>query len=90
MEPDARDYELWIAPQQVDCVGVGPMKCMLVKRSADAEWEYFYNGIEGFTYQPGFNYRLRVRETEVRNPPADGSSLHYRLLELVEKTPVPT
>lgn len=53
----------------VDCVGVGPMKCMQVRRSAQQPWELFYTGIEGFTFEPGYQYRLKVRVTPVENVP---------------------
>ncbi|WP_392588886.1 DUF4377 domain-containing protein [Serratia ureilytica] len=69
----------------VDCVGVGPMKCMQVRRSAQQPWELFYTGIEGFTFEPGYQYRLKVRVTPVENVPADASSLRYRLIEQLEK-----
>lgn len=32
-------------------------------------------------------YVLEVEITEVKDPPADGSSLHYRLVRTVESTP---
>jgi len=69
----------------VDCVGVGPMKCMQVRRSAQQPWELFYTGIEGFTFEPGYQYRLKVRVTPVENVPADASSLRYTLIEQLEK-----
>ena len=85
--PSGRQARMWIAPELVDCVGVGPQKCMLVRESEDAEWEFFYGGIEGFTYTEGVSYVLDVEIFEVEDPPADGSSLEYRLVEIVESTP---
>lgn len=85
--PSSREARLWIAPEQVDCEGVAPMRCMLVKESEDAEWEFFYGGIEGFTYTEGVSYVLDVEIFEVEDPPADGSSLEYRLVRTVESTP---
>ena len=86
--PSSREARLWIAPERVDCVGVGPQKCMLVKESEDADWRFFYDGIEGFTYTEGVSYVLDVEIFEVKDPPADGSSLEYRLVRIVESTPV--
>ena len=78
---------MYVGPQLVDCVGSGPQKCMLVKARPDAEWGLFYDGIEGFTFEPGYTYVLRVAVRRIENPPADGSSRAYRLVELVEKKP---
>lgn len=38
--------------------------------------------IEGFEYQIGHRYDLRVRRTIMANPPADASSYTYKLLEI--------
>lgn len=86
----ARDAEvvLYVAPYPRECTGVGVMQCMLVKERPQDEWRLFYGGIEGFEYEAGFSYRLRVLRRPVRNPPADGSSVSWRLLQVLEKTPV--
>ncbi|REF45220.1 uncharacterized protein DUF4377 [Serratia ficaria] len=70
----------------VDCVGVAPMKCMQVRHSAQQPWELFYTGIEGFTFEPGYRYRLKVQVTALENVPADASSLRYTLIEQLEKS----
>lgn len=79
---------LYINSELVDCEGVGPQKCMQMRRAPDEEWELFYNQIEGFTFEPGFTYELRVRVTPAADVPADASSLQYKLVEVVAKTPV--
>nr|MDE0502223.1 DUF4377 domain-containing protein [bacterium] len=78
---------MWVGPELVDCVGVGPRECLLVKESEEADWEFFYDGIEGFDHIEGVSYVLEVEITEIKDPPADASSLHYRLLRIVESTP---
>ncbi|HEX8274296.1 MAG TPA: DUF4377 domain-containing protein [Longimicrobiaceae bacterium] len=77
---------LLVAPFQRECQGMVVMQCMQVKERPQDEWQNFYDGIEGFRYEPGFSYRLRVLKTPVPNPPADGSSVEWRLLEVLEKT----
>lgn len=84
---EGRVVRMWVGPDLVDCVGVGPRKCLLVKESEDADWEFFYDGIEGFIHTEGVSYVLEVEITEIEDPPADGSSLHYRLVRTVESTP---
>jgi hypothetical protein len=64
------------------------MECLQVREAADRPWQYFYSDIEGFTFEPGFDYELRVREEKVANPPADGSSLRWTLVRVVSKQAV--
>ncbi len=45
-------------------------------------WFKFYNNIEGFDYQLGYIYDIKVVVEQVDNPPADGSSLKYTLQEI--------
>ena len=77
---------LYVAHFRVDCVGVAPMKCLQVRETPNAEWRMFYDGIEGFDYEEGYDYELRVRTEEVENPPADASSIRWILEEVVSKT----
>lgn len=41
----------------------------------------------GFSYEPGYRYTLRIARRVIENPPADGSSAAYRLLEILAKVP---
>ena len=78
----------WVNSYRVDCVGVGPMKCMLVQKGETPEpgkWTNFYSKIEGFEYEPGFIYKLKVKEEQLENVPADASSIKYTLVEVLEK-----
>ena len=84
------EKEILVAHFLSDCVGVGPQQCLNVRESAEAEWTLQYDPIEGFEYEAGYDYRLRIRETTVANPPADASSIRWSLIEELEKTPVAT
>jgi len=77
---------MYVGPETAECVGVGPMTCLLVKYEKDSEWTMFYENIAGFEYEPGFEYELLVEKTKVDNPPADSSSIKYEMVELVNKT----
>ena len=79
---------LYVGPELVDCVGVAPMQCMQVKEDPNGEYQNFFSSIEGFTFEPGYTYELRVNVESIANPPADGSSLRYTLVEIVSQTPV--
>lgn len=81
---------IYVAPNQADCVGVGPQKCLQIKDgSLDQPWKLHYVPIKGFDYEPGYLYQLRIRETKVNNPPADGSSVAWELIAVEAKTPQP-
>ena len=77
---------LIIAPQTVECEGIDIQECLQVKESRTANWEYFYDHIGGFNYEPGYEYVLKVKTEEIENPPADGSSTRVILQEQVSKT----
>ncbi len=86
------DPEIWfetmyVAPQKVPCTGMIPTECLMVRESSTAEWTNIFDTIHGFEWEPGFNYKIRVMINEIENPPADGSSRYYRLVQVLEKTP---
>jgi hypothetical protein len=61
----------------------------MVRHSAAHQWQLLYEGIQGFDFEPGFNYILYVRRTHVGNPPQGGSSVVYHLIRVIEKTAMP-
>jgi len=77
---------IYVGQRQVDCVGVAPQKCLLVKEKPGDDWTMYYDQIQGFDYEPGYEYELRIVEEEVENPPADASSIRWTLVEVVSKT----
>jgi hypothetical protein len=83
--PSPAGQSFFVHESMVDCEGASPMRCMQVRGSESEEWTWFYDGIEGFEHEEGYRYELRVEVTEVENPPADGSSKRYRLVEVVSK-----
>ena len=85
--PSERIAVMDIASERVPCVGEGFQECLRVREHPDTAWTLFYNSIEGFEFEPGFEYTVRVAIRRVDNPPADGSSLAYRLLAILHKAP---
>ena len=79
---------LFVGPNLVDCVGVAPQKCMQVKENPEDPWKLFYDQIEGFEYEEGYLYELKISQEVVPNPPADSSSLKLKLEEIVSQTQV--
>lgn len=51
----------------------------VLSESSPSQW------IEGFDFEEGFRYRIEVERREVADPPADGSSLSYRLLRVLSR-----
>ncbi|MFW5741497.1 MAG: DUF4377 domain-containing protein [Myxococcota bacterium] len=88
VEPEPSGRTMYVHEQQVDCQGEGPMRCMQVREDSDGEWTWFYDSIEGFEYEEGYRYELRVEVSDVDEPPAGGSSKRYRLIEIVSKEKV--
>jgi hypothetical protein len=66
-------------------IAVGPVLTLLVQEGNNIgtnSWTKFYSNIEGFAYEPGKIYNLSVKVEPIENPPADGSSLKYTLVEV--------
>ena len=85
---DAVEDRFLIQHHKVGCEGEGIQTCMLTRRSEQDSWSNFYGGIEGFEYEWGYQYELRVQVTEVIDPPADASSRAYSMIEMVSKVEV--
>lgn len=80
----------WVNSRKVDCMGVGAMSCMQVQKGNNIEekqWQNFYSSIEGFNYEPGYIYKLRVKEERFpeEKVSADASSIKYTLVKVVDK-----
>jgi hypothetical protein len=42
--------------------------------------------IEGFDFEWGYTYKLKVEEIQLETPPQDGSSVEYKFIKLLSKT----
>lgn len=80
-----REKIVYIDSQRVECTGVGKLQCYRWRESADAPWQLWYGPIEGLDFEPGITYKLRVKEYQVPNPPADATAIRWQLLEVVER-----
>ena len=76
---------IYINGRTVPCTGVAPQQCWQVRESKSDDWKLLYHGIKGFNYEQGYVYKLRVREEIIANPPADGSSREWVLVDIIEK-----
>lgn len=63
-----------------DADKTNPIECMLVKEQGEDEYRPLaFCGIQGFEYEKGYEYDLRVNKTTLANPPADGSIYKCKL-----------
>lgn len=69
-----------------DSEGKYPIPCLRVMdEDFPGEWRNLsMSAVEGFDYQAGHMYTLKVRRTILANPPADGSAYTYRLLAILD------
>jgi len=86
----ADQHVYWVNSTKVSCVGLAPSKCLQVQKAEtldSTEWETFHTSIKGFEYEPGYIYKIVVRETPLdpADRPADASSIEYTLVEILEK-----
>lgn len=82
-ETSTRVKTVTVGSQTVDCVGVGPMTCLIVDDAL------FYDPIQGFDFEPGYEYQLKIEQRQRFSPgnvPADASLYEYHLLDVLSKT----
>jgi hypothetical protein len=83
--PDDRVLTLQVASTKVACTGMFPTQCLQIRSGPEEPWGNFYGGIEGFSFEAGYEYILRVSLHTIANPPADGSSIVYRLVAVLSR-----
>ena len=63
--------------------------CLVEYNEESGRWEFFYEGIQGFEFEPGFIYTLEVR-LEERDPGIqDVGRYAYHLVKVIEKKKAP-
>lgn len=61
------------------------IESICVKYPNSETWEPFYSFIRGFDYEEGYEYILKIAIEEISNPPQDGLSVRYSLIEILSK-----
>ncbi len=59
---------------------------LLVKANDDTSWRAVYEGIEGFDYEQGYSYKLKVG-TSVVGVDEGYYTVQYSVLEMLDKQP---
>lgn len=76
---------LIIGPYKVDCVGAFEQECYLEFNVERQRWEFFYEGIQGFEFEPGFIWTLKVSLHEREEGIQDVGRYAYRLVAVIDK-----
>lgn len=79
---DRETEEITVRDFRAPCTGVGVQICFVA--DIDGERHYLYEPIAGFEQEWGISARLLVERVDVPDPPADGSSFRYELVEVVD------
>ena len=74
-----------IGPYRTTCIGAFEQECYLEYNKERERWEFFYDGIQGFDFEPGYIYRLKVRLEERPEGIQDVGKYEYHLIEVLSK-----
>jgi hypothetical protein len=65
---------------------VGSGNCLLIRENDSERWSFMYEGIEGFTYEPGYDYTVEVwRQTLPIDGIADALPYRFVLIREIDK-----
>lgn len=78
-----RERLLQVAAQRAPCTGVSQGLCLQIRFQPGEPWQLLHGEIEGFTWQQGTEYVLRVREMPRHDVPADASAVRWVLEEVL-------
>lgn len=76
---------MYINHYRTQCYAVGVFLCLQSRGAPSDEWRLSYTPIEGFDYEWGYTYKIRIRVEPIADPPADAPSERHTLLEVIEK-----
>jgi hypothetical protein len=76
---------LIIGPYKTTCVGAFEQECYLEFNEESQRWHFFYDGIRGFDFEPGFIWTLKVSLHEYSGDIQDVGKYEYRLIEVLDK-----
>jgi hypothetical protein len=82
------DMEVWEVSDQMVMTGTlfgGQVECMQIKTPGSQNWEPNCTAIEGFNYERGHTYAIRVRIYIIKDPPQDSSNRRYVLDKVLRK-----
>ena len=89
-EPEEQIKIITVGPYTQRCHGAFfEQDCLMVREADSDDWGFFFEGIAGFDFEPGFIYTLEVR-LEDRGPYIqDVGRYAYHLVKIIEKRKAP-
>ncbi|WP_343559152.1 DUF4377 domain-containing protein [Sphingobacterium sp.] len=76
------EIAIWdVAEYYVNNPMSGKLACLQIKSNKKNKWEYIAGPILGFDYQEQYRYRIKVKQTKVK----DTDSLRYELMDIISK-----
>lgn len=76
---------LIIGPYTETCQGFIEQQCYLEFNEERQKWEFFYENIKGFDFEPGYIYTLKVRLEDRGTEIQDVGRYAYHLVEIISK-----
>jgi heat shock protein HslJ len=74
---------LYVAPRKAQCTSGEQQKCFLIRKKPTGNWILHDGEIADLAYEPGFNYKIKVKKESTRR--ASGASYSYQVMEVLEK-----
>ena len=78
-----------IGPSIRRCQGFIEQDCFMEFNHDAGAWEFFYEAIQGFDFEPGFIYTLRVRLEDRGTEIQDVGRYSYHLVKIIDKQTAP-
>lgn len=75
-----------IGPYTETCQGFIEQQCYLEFNEERQAWEFFYESIQGFDFEPGYIYKLKVRLEDRGTEIQDVGRYAYHLVEIISKS----
>ena len=80
---------LTLGPYTMTCYGPFEQDCLMEYNDAAKRWHFFYEGIQGFDFEPGYIYTLEVRLEDRGTEIQDVGRYSYHLIKVVDKVKAP-
>jgi hypothetical protein len=86
--PNEETFIMEVNSLKVPCEDIALRSCLQVRYNSEQDWQLFYSEINGFDYEEGNLYTLKItkRERDKENRPMDVSAYTYHLKSVMKKT----
>lgn len=83
------DQFIYVKNAYTICADGETKNCLQIKTSENAPWTNFSDSIDGFQYEEGHFYKLKVNESSIDDATKQVTPLKYALVAVVEKSTTP-